>query len=271
MIKKYAVIGNPIAHSLSPFIHSSFAQEFGLCLDYHKILGLEEYFEQQVIDFFTQNGQGLSITSPYKQRAFSMSEVVTERCYQAKSANTLWMNAGKLHADNTDGVGFIRDISRFINLEAKRILVLGAGGAALGIVGLLLAVRPKALRISNRTSRHLDALKEIFPTVQYNEWNSLSGSYDVIINATSASLKDEPLLLNIDLLQEKPFCYDLAYSQTGNTDFLSWAKSHNCLAADGLGMLIEQAGEAFFIWHGMKPTTKNILEKLCYKKHIFDL
>lgn len=250
MTIKCAVIGNPIAHSLSPQIHHQFAAQFGMDLDYEKILGDLEHFEQQVKDFFVSGGRGLNVTLPFKQRAFAMASQATERCRLAKAANTLWMEDGQLQADNTDGVGFVRDISRFIKLENKAILILGAGGATRGILGPLLNAKPEKIVVANRTQSKAIELKEDFPKIQIGE---ITGRYDLIINATSASLDAQNLALPESLFTNKPFCYDLAYNQVEMTPFVKLARSLGCKACDGLGMLVAQAAEAFTIWHGVRP------------------
>ncbi len=260
---KYAVMGNPISHSLSPVIHQLFAKQTGVTLNYEKIQIDINQFEQQVTDFFAQGGKGLNITLPCKQRAFAMSAEVTPRCLEARAANTLWIQAGLLYADNTDGVGLLRDLSRHINLTGKHVLLFGAGGAARGVLASLLAAGPAQLTIVNRTLENARALQRDFPQTQYCALRDLEGkSYDVIINATSASLDDKSLALPESLMAAKPFCYDLAYNKSKPTTFVAWAKARGCMAVDGLGMLVEQAAEAFIIWHGIMPNTAPILDDL---------
>lgn len=252
----YAVMGNPISHSLSPIIHQLFAQQTGLTLTYEKIQIDLPQFEHQVTEFFAQGGRGLNITLPCKQRAFAMAVEITPRCREARAANTLWMQAGQLHADNTDGIGLLRDLNRHVSIKEKRILLLGAGGAARGVLGLLLAANPMQLTIANRTLANAQALQQDFPKIHPCTFADLENRhYDVVINATSASLAGENLTLPESLIATKPFCYDLVYSKEGPTAFVAWARSHGCAAVDGLGMLIEQAAEAFFIWHGVMPNT----------------
>jgi shikimate dehydrogenase len=256
-------MGNPISHSLSPVIHQLFAQQTGITLTYEKIRIDINQFEQQVTDFFAQGGKGLNITLPCKQRAFSMSAEVTPRCLAARAANTLWMQEGRLHADNTDGVGLLRDLSRHISISDKHILLLGAGGAARGILGPLLAAGSAQLTIVNRTPEKAQALQRDFPQAQYCIFADLEGkSYDLVINATSASLDDESLALPDSLMVTKPLCYDLTYSNNKPTTFVAWARAQGCNAMDGLGMLVEQAAEAFFIWHHVMPNTALVLKDL---------
>jgi shikimate dehydrogenase len=263
MQKRYAVMGNPIAHSLSPLIHQQFAQQSQINLSYEKIEIDLASFEQQVLQFFAQGGKGLNITLPCKQRAFAMANVVTNRCAQAQAANTLWMHAGKLHADNTDGVGLMRDLRRHLELADKRILLLGAGGAARGILAPLIAAKPAILTLANRSLDKAMALQKEFPQITTTcSYTSLDQPFDIIINATSASLTAQNLALPAMVTMEKPFCYDLAYSQKGMTPFVAWAHSQHCNAIDGLGMLVEQAAEAFFIWHQIMPETDCVLHHL---------
>lgn len=261
----YAVMGNPIAHSLSPLIHQEFAKQTGISLIYNKIEVSEALFEQSVIDFFNRSkGKGLNVTLPFKERAYMMAEIKSSRALQAGASNTLWMKNGKLHADNTDGVGLIRDLNHYTILTDKSIVLLGAGGAARGVIGELLNARPKQLVLSNRTMSKVYVLQKHFPQILACEFGSLTGQYDIIINATSASLQNNAIPLPITVLENHPFCYDLAYSKNKITPFIQWVTSHGSQARDGIGMLIEQAAEAFFIWHGIMPDTaplRVLLEK----------
>lgn len=262
MEHNYAVMGNPIAHSLSPIIHHLFAEQIGCSLIYEKILIDEECFEQQVIEFFDNGGKGLNITLPCKQRAFAMSKRISPRCLQAKSANTLWMQADDLHADNTDGAGLLRDLKRYVDLSGKHILLLGAGGAARGVINPLLAANPLTLTIANRTLQTAQALQKEFPKIISCGLEEINTSYEIMINATAASLDNQILNIPKTALKAKPFCYDLAYLLKGQTPFVAWAERNNCKAIDGLGMLIEQAAEAFFIWHKVMPDTASVLKLL---------
>ncbi|MDR3502301.1 MAG: shikimate dehydrogenase [Legionella sp.] len=262
MLQHFAVMGNPIDHSLSPIIHQYFAKQAGIQLTYAKIKADEQSFEQLLTDFFHQQGRGVNVTLPFKQRAFVMAQQATERCKQAGAANTLWMNDHQLHADNTDGVGLIRDLHHYINLLGKRVAILGAGGAARGIIHPLLQNKLAELVIVNRTPAKGLELQQIFPQIQVLSINELSGAFDLIINATSASLAGELPSLPQECLAEKPFCYDLSYKKQENTAFVHYAKEAGCEAIDGLGMLVEQAAEAFLIWHGFKPETQAVLKLL---------
>ncbi|WP_058534436.1 shikimate dehydrogenase [Legionella saoudiensis] len=262
MFQHFAVMGNPIDHSLSPIIHQYFAKQAGIQLTYAKIKAEEQSFEQQLTDFFHQQGVGVNVTLPFKQRAFAMAQQTTERCKQAGAANTLWMDANQLCADNTDGVGLIRDLHHHIDLPGKRVAILGAGGAVRGIIHPLLQNKLAELVIVNRTLAKGMELQQLFPEIQVLSINELAGAFDLIINATSASLAGELPSLPHECFANKPFFYDLSYKKQEDTVFVHYAKEMGCRAVDGLGMLVEQAAEAFFIWHGFKPETKTVLELL---------
>ncbi|MBI2786820.1 MAG: shikimate dehydrogenase [Legionella longbeachae] len=265
---RFAVIGNPITHSLSPVIHHYFAKQMDVQLIYEKIKADEQSFEWQVSDFFAQNGKGLNITLPFKQNAFSMAAQSTFRCKQAGAANTLWMEGNQLHADNTDGIGFIRDLNRYIRVQDKRILILGAGGATRGLIYPILENNPAALIVANRTLAKAEELQIAFPQIKCIGLHEITGTFDVVINATSASFSGEVVTVPRECMSTKPFCYDLSYSQDGSTHFVQYARDSGCEAVDGLGMLVEQAAEAFFIWHGLMPETKEVLRFLRSLKDI---
>jgi shikimate dehydrogenase len=262
MLQRFAVVGNPIEHSLSPVIHQFFAKQTNVLLTYHKIKADEQRFEQEIIDFFAHQGKGLNITLPFKQRAFALASQRTERCTLAGAANTLWMQNQQLYADNTDGIGFIRDLSRYISLSGKRVLIIGAGGAARGIIPPLLANKLENLVIAYRNVAKAEEFHQAFPQVQCQNINELNKPFDLVINATSASLAGELVALPKTCFAEKPFCYDLSYKQHADTAFVQYAKEQQCNAIDGLGMLVEQAAEAFFIWHGIMPETQEVLQFL---------
>lgn len=259
MLNQFGVIGNPVAHSLSPEIHERFAAQTGVDLSYVKIKGDQVFFEQQVADFFAQQGVGLNVTLPFKQRAYAVAQNTRERCHRAGAANTLWMENNQLHADNTDGVGLVRDLRRHITTDNLRILILGAGGATRGIIAPLLSLNPKILTVANRTKDKVQQLQYEFPEITGSSLNDISGNFNVVINATSMSLNEEVILLSDELMALQPFCYDLAYSIKSITPFVRYAQSKACPAVDGLGMLVEQAAESFYIWHGIMPATGSVL------------
>lgn len=253
--QRYAVFGHPISHSLSPEIHHQFAEQTGIALLYEKIDVELSRFEEIVMDFFHQGGSGLNITLPFKERAFKLAAIKTPRSEEAGAANTLWVKNDVLYADNTDGIGFIRDLRRYIDISNKKILIVGAGGGARGVIGAILAANPSQLILSNRSMDKAEALRRIYPKLSIQPMEKLTASYDVIINATSASLDDKMLSFPKTILDSNPFCYDLAYRREGLTPFVQWAQAQGVRAIDGIGMLIEQAAEAFYIWHGVMPNT----------------
>ncbi len=261
MKSHFAVIGNPISHSLSPRIHQYFAEQFEISLVYETIQAEEISFEKIVFDFFKQGGKGLNITIPFKQHAFEISQIRTARCQQAKAANTLWMNKGQLHADTTDGIGLIRDLSHHLSLNGKQVLLLGAGGAARGIIAPLLEAQVKDLTIVNRNLEKAQALQLDFPPILCRTLHKQHPCYDLLINATSASLTDASFSLPSLLLKSSSFCYDLVYSIEANTRFTTWAQQQGCKTSDGLGMLVEQAAEAFYIWHGLMPDITSVMRQ----------
>lgn len=262
-MNQYAVMGNPISHSLSPLIHHFFAKQTGIALQYDKIEVPIPLFEQYVFNFFKRpESKGLNITLPFKERSFNMADWKSPQSQEAGAANTLWFKEGKLFADNTDGIGLIRDLKHYIELPNKTILLLGAGGAARGILGSLLASRPKAIILSNRSMDKAVALKKMFPSIITCGLDALTDAYDIIINATSASLQEKNMQLPENILANHPFCYDLAYNTTHKTPFVQWAINHGSQAVDGIGMLIEQAAEAFNIWHHVMPDTSSCKKQL---------
>lgn len=260
----FGVIGNPIAHSLSPIIHQLFAKRSAIALAYHKIQGKDERFEVQIKDFFRQGGSGLNITLPYKVRAYHLADRKTARCEKAQAANTLWMEGKDLVADNTDGVGFVRDISHYQSLTGKRVLVIGAGGAAQGILGPIIDAGAQ-VTLTNRTLSKAESLKKQFPFIQCLLYSAsaLEGKvFDIVVNATSTGFTAKDWYCPPTLWQNKPFCYDLAYALHEKTSFVTLAALNNCLAVDGLGMLIEQAAEAFYDWHGKRPGVEGMVNYL---------
>lgn len=260
--KLYAVIGNPIAHSLSPEIHQAFARQCNIKLSYEKILCPLAHFNQEVTEFFATKGQGLNVTLPFKEQAFAIAEAATKTCRKAKAANTLWIHQGKLHADNTDAIGFIRDIKRHRNIEQANILILGTGGACRGVLAGLDTASIKKITIATRNAKKAETLIEDFPYINCLTYQELDDRYDLIIHATSARLREELPLLTQNLWKKSPFAYDLNYDRTKLTPFLEQAQKNDCPGSDGLGMLVEQAAESFFIWHGLSPDTRPVLEQL---------
>lgn len=263
---RYAVVGNPIAHSKSPDIHTWFAEQTKQSLTYEKILVELTAFAEDVSAFFALRGKGLNVTVPFKEQAFQFADQLTERARLAGAVNTLALqNDGSILGDNTDGAGLVADmVAQQWSLEDTRILVLGAGGAVRGIVGPLLEHRPASLWIANRTQEKAVAIAEAFPAgaVEVSGYAELQGHFDLIINGTSASLSNELPPLPDGLIGADTAAYDLMYGAEP-TAFLRWAAGQGAeRTADGLGMLVEQAAEAFFLWRGVRPDTASVGARL---------
>jgi shikimate dehydrogenase len=263
---RFAVFGNPIAHSRSPQIHQAFAAQRGVSMDYQRILAPLEDFPGAVKQFFAEGGVGANVTVPFKEEAWHLCDTLTDRARSAGAVNTLWQEDGKLHGDNTDGVGLVTDLRNNLNwpLRDQHILILGAGGAVRGVLGPLLAEQPAQIRIANRTEEKARDLALMFAgrgvPVFGGGLQDTRGPYDLIINATSAGLSGEMPALPPSLISATTRCYDMIY---GDTPFLRWAAEHQCHArADGLGMLVEQAAEAFQRWHGWRPATAVVMEQM---------
>lgn len=258
---RYAVIGAPIAHSKSPMIHSMFAEQCGQVLSYDRIEGSLEHFEDEVRRFFSDDAnKGLNVTVPFKERAFAMCEKLSERARMAEAVNTLWMEEGKLCGDNTDGCGLVTDLqcNHKVSIKGKRVLILGAGGAVKGVMLPILDAEPESVMVANRTFAKAEALVGRYKeraNVQAADYSDLSGVYDLVINGTSASLSGEIPNLPEGILSPKTDVYDMMYKD-GLTAFNAWAVEAGVEhTMDGLGMLVEQAAEAFRIWRGIKPET----------------
>lgn len=261
--KRFAVFGNPIAHSKSPQIHTAFAAQRELSLSYERIAAPLDDFAGSVTDFFQHEGVGANVTVPFKEQAFSLCATLTARAQQAGAVNTLWQEDGRLCGDNTDGAGLVTDICHNLGwrLTDRRILVLGAGGAVRGVLGPLLAASPASLHVANRTRDKAQTLAALFTgqgPVTAGGLDDLHGEFDVIINATSASLAGASLALPATLVHRGSQCYDMMYGNEP-TPFLRWAMARGAATADGRGMLVEQAAEAFLIWHGWRPATAAVI------------
>jgi len=266
---RYAVLGHPIKHSKSPRIHQIFAEQTGQNLSYSAQEVLPEHFQDAVTEFFAQGGKGLNCTVPLKELAWAFASQKTPRAQLSKAVNTLKLEQdGSILGDNTDGVGLVTDLTlnRGIALADKRVLILGAGGASRGIIGPLLEQKPQSLIIANRTIDKALGLAEEFQTIAPVAgcgFTELVGQqFDLILNATSASLSSELPPLPPALLAENGVCYDLAYDNEP-TPFVRWGRDQHAIKSlDGLGMLVEQAAEAFFIWRGVRPETQTVIALL---------
>ena len=262
---RYAVIGHPVAHSRSPQIHAEFARLTGQAMHYARIEAPLHGFAAALREFLASGGCGANVTLPFKEEAFGLSHVHTPRARKARAVNTLFVHAdGTLLGDNTDGVGLINDLRRNhqVILEDARILLLGAGGAARGVLASLLAEKPALVHIANRTPEraHKLAAHHAYARVMSSGFDNVRRqTFDVIINATTASFAGELPPLPTDCLNPGATCYDLAYGERP-TVFMHWAEQAGAaLVLDGWGMLVEQAAESFYVWRGLRPPTATLL------------
>jgi shikimate dehydrogenase len=268
-VDKYAVIGHPVAHSRSPQIHEAFALATGQRLTYERLLAPLDGFRATVEAFARSGGKGLNVTVPFKLQAFALAAAHSPRAKLSGAVNTLKRTGDGWFGDNTDGPGLVRDITHNLGvaMAGRDILVLGAGGASRGIMSSVLAERPRSLTISNRTFAKAVVIAELFAPhglIAAVPPEALAGSsFDIVINATSAGLSDKaPPPWSPSIVASGAFAYDMIYGDAP-TAFLSWAQAQGAArTADGLGMLIEQAAESFFIWRGVRPGTAPIFEML---------
>jgi shikimate dehydrogenase len=268
-VERYAVFGNPVRHSRSPQIHAAFAAQTRQALSYRAHLVELGRFDAAARDFFAGGGKGFNVTVPFKLDAFAFAQELSERARRAGAVNTMALQAdGTVLGDNTDGVGLARDIVDNLGwqLGERRILILGAGGAVRGILEPLLRHEPDLVVIANRTVEKAQQLARSFGDigeVRACRFEGLAGNqFDIIINATSASLAGELPPLPGDILNDGCCCYDLMYGAEP-TPFMVWAASEMAWAvADGLGMLVEQAAESFKLWRGVSPATRPVIEML---------
>ncbi len=269
---QYAVMGNPVSHSLSPRIHAEFARRTRQRLVYSAIQVDEGGFAQAVGNFFAAGGKGLNITVPFKQQAWALVDRRSSRAERAGAVNTIRREAdGTLYGDNTDGAGLARDLSANLAwpLAGRRVLLVGAGGAVRGVLEALLALQPAGLTLVNRSKERASELRHHFAAAAGATVLTACGfdeiadeRFDLIINGTSASLHGEALPLPASALAPGCCCYDMMYG-AAPTPFLRWAAAHGAAAvADGLGMLIEQAAEAFALWRGVHPDTAGLGDRL---------
>lgn len=263
---RYAVIGHPIAHSRSPQIFAEFARLTRQQLSYERIDAAPRHFATALREFLGNGGRGANITLPFKEEAYALCHTHTARAQQAHSVNTLYIEDERtLVGDNTDGIGLVTDLLRNqqVAIRGKRLLILGAGGAARGILPALLREEPASIQIANRTpprARHLATTFRQQGNVGAGSFDELHGmSFDLVINATSASLTNELPPLPRDLLEPGATCYDLTYAERP-TVFMHWADREGAATIlDGWGMLVEQAAESFRIWRGTRPSTATLL------------
>jgi shikimate dehydrogenase len=269
MSDRYGVIGNPVAHSKSPQIHTAFARQTGQDLVYVRLSAPRDGFRAEVDRFLAHGGKGLNVTVPFKQEAAAVCSFISDRAKDAQAVNTLTFAAGALHGDNTDGAGLVRDLEHNLSLRLNglKVLLLGAGGAARGVVMPLIAKGVRMIVIANRDVAKAAALEAhfgVFGNVRARGYKDLPGaSYDLIVNCTSASLNNEVPPIPGSVFAPGGTAYDMVYTASGNTAFLDMARDCGAAqAVDGLGMLVEQAAESFHIWRGVHPDTAPVLAAL---------
>jgi len=272
MTDRYAVFGNPIGHSKSPRIHALFAAQTGQDMGYEALLAPVDGFAATVAEFVAAGGRGANVTVPFKEEAFRLASRRSPRAEAAGAVNTLSVDKGEIVGDNTDGAGLVRDLKTNLGCElpGRRILLLGAGGAARGVILPLLEEQPARFVIANRTAEKATRLAGEFTgetakrgliPPQGGGFNDLAGeSFDLVINATSAGLSDTALPLPATVFASAALAYDMVYGR--ETPFMTQARGAGCRIADGLGMLVEQAAEAFFIWRGIRPQTAPVMAAL---------
>ena len=269
--KHFAVIGNPIHHSLSPQIHAAFAKENGLDIDYEAVLSPLDQFKNTMHQLIQQKFTGANVTLPFKKEAYQLATTHSGHARIAEAVNTLEFKEDEIIGHNTDGIGLVRDLEQNldIHLKNKKILLIGAGGAAEGVIYSMLEKKPSELTLTNRTIEKSNVIqnkmdvhaKSFNVNLNVTEITKCPHQYfDVIINATSASLINAELHMDPKVFHEGSLAYDMMYGK--ETSYIREAISQGSKTSDGLGMLVEQAAEAFFIWHHIKPHTKSVIESL---------
>ncbi len=268
-VDQYGVVGHPVAHSLSPFIHAMFARQTGQTMAYRLFDFAPEEVDERIAAFFAQGGRGLNVTLPYKLAAVARATELTRRAQHAGAVNTLAMREdGTILGDNTDGVGLTQDlcVNQHLVVTRRRVLIIGAGGATRGVLAPLLGLEPELIVIANRTADRARALAAAFAQlgdVQGVGFRYIAGgAFDLVINATSASLTGEIPDVPVAVIGPDTFCYDMAYGK-GDTPFVRWCMELGCrTAVSGWGMLVEQAAESFRLWRGVRPLTGPVLSAL---------
>jgi len=269
MPDRYAVIGNPVTHSKSPGIHAEFARQTGQDIVYVRLAAPKRGFRAELNRFIAHGGRGLNVTVPFKQEAAAACQSVSERGKFAQAVNTLTFVDGRIVGDNTDGAGLLRDLEKNlqVDLHGRRVLLLGAGGAARGVMMPLIARGVRMIAVVNRDVAKAQLLQErfgLFGNVRARGYHELAGTaYELVINATSASLQGAVPPVPRSVFAPDCVAYDMVYAAGGQTPFLDMARECGAIVtSDGLGMLVEQAAESFFIWRGVRPETRPVLEML---------
>jgi shikimate dehydrogenase len=267
----YAVIGNPVAHSQSPFIHAEFARATGQAMDYTRVLCPMDGFADAVRAFAAAGGKGCNVTVPFKFESIPLAREVTPRARQAQAANVLRFDADGWLADNTDGIGLVRDLqaNAGFRLAGARVLLIGAGGAGAGVLGPLLEAAPAQLQLVNRSRARAEALVQHHAALAHTHRVALAAGaladaergFDLVLNGSASSLAGAAVPVADHVLKPGTLAVDLMYG-TAAAGFLHWAGAHGAVGRDGLGMLVEQAAEAFFVWRGVRPETAEVLRRL---------
>jgi len=271
MTDRYAVIGNPVDHSKSPQIHAEFARQTGEDISYEKLPAPLDAFEETARQFFSNGGKGLNITLPFKRKAWDMAHSHVGSALDAEAVNTIALNADQLIGYNTDGLGLVTDIEKNLDfsIAGKRVLLMGAGGATYGVMQPVLEQRPERLVVANRSLDkavglvgHFQKFKDfVLGGISAAPYQALGrDQFDLVINATSAGLSGEMLPLPQGVFAPGSLAYDMVYGL--DTPFLKFARLHDARAVDGLGMLVEQAAESFYIWRGVRPQTAPVIALL---------
>lgn len=271
-IDRYAVIGNPVAHSRSPAIHAAFARATGQVLGYERVLCPMDGFEAVVRGFAAEGGRGCNVTVPFKFDTPKLAARCSERALRAGAGNVLRFDEeGGWFADNTDGIGLVRDIevNAGVAIEGKRVLLVGAGGAGAGVLGPLLERRPALIVVANRTAERARSLvashaawaREHGAALDAVPLEQPGAAYDIVLNASATSLQGQASPVPASVLAPGALALDLMYGPAAGA-FLAWARAAGAVPRDGLGMLVEQAAEAFFLWRGVRPATAQVLKML---------
>ena len=268
---KYCVLGNPVEHSKSPWIHARFAQLTGQDLQYTKRLIPQGGFVEGVRAFRAEGGRGCNVTVPFKFESPALATQMTPRAQLAQAANTLRFDGKKILADNTDGVGLVKDIrnNAGVDVAGRKLLLVGAGGAAAGVLGPLIETRPRRIVVANRTQskaqalidRHAGLARKHGVELMAPELALVQGSFDVVINGTASSLSGAGVPVPASVLKPGALACDMMYGPAAQ-GFMDWAREHGAVARDGLGMLVEQAAEAFLVWRGVRPPSAQVLSEL---------
>ncbi len=272
---KYFVLGNPIQHSKSPQIHARFAELTGQALEYDRLLTPLDGFAATLAQLVQSGARGCNVTVPFKFEAFQAAGTQSDRAQLAQAANTLKLDGNAIYADNTDGIGLVNDIQNNagVSLAGRDVLLIGAGGAGAGALAPLLAAGPRRLVLANRTRAKADALvlrHTLHPSLRQalqktelsaQDLQGIDGSFDVVINASASSLSGGGVPVDSRVLKPGALAYDMMYGPAAD-GFMAWAREHGATPRDGLGMLVEQAAEAFALWRGVRPPSQQVLQEM---------